>query len=141
MSKKKGPGRPTKYSKKIAAEICRLIAKERMWLYEAAEKVGVHEHTIMNWEKKNPEFLDALKGALERKIARCLRLIEEASDLPVGAKNWQAAAWICERTYPERFSLTHRVDLKGDMKQRMTLEQAHEELARIEAEIAEDKKT
>lgn len=80
----------------------------------AAEAIGVTQHCIYKWlregKKKNAhpdlvKLVTNLKAARAKGIAKRLSRISKA-----GQKNWQADAWILERTVPEHFSL-HKTEL------------------------------
>lgn len=58
-------GRPTKYDKKYCEELIEHMAKGLS--YEAfAGTVSVSKQTLYDWEKANPEFLDAKEIAIEK---------------------------------------------------------------------------
>lgn len=80
----------------------------------AAETIGMTEACIYKWlrEGRKPnahpdlvKLVTAIKAARAKGIAKRLQRISKA-----GQKNWQADAWILERTVPEHFSL-HKTEL------------------------------
>jgi hypothetical protein len=80
----------------------------------AAETIGMTEACIYKWlregRKKDAhpdlvKLVTGIKAARAKGIARRLQRISKA-----GEKNWQADAWILERTVPEHFSL-HKTEL------------------------------
>lgn len=116
--KKKQPvGRPSKYTPELAAEICRLIAEECCWKSGAAKAVGIDYVSIYRWEEQHPEFSKAIKKAIEAKIDKCLQGIQERGSGAVKGGDWKALAWLCERTFPERYSLNRRTELDEDADQ------------------------
>jgi len=129
------PGRPTKKTPEIIAEICRLIAEETCFQYQACKRAGIHIDTLLEWVKADPAVADAVRAAHRAKLDGCLQLIQKASlgKAPFGA-DWKAAAWLCERTDPANYSLHNRVEVRGDL--RITREALEAEERRLEEEIS-----
>lgn len=125
MSGYKG-GRPTKLTKQVQEDICKLI-KLGNYIETAAAYVGISKMTLYNWmrrgrkelervEKAGPrakirkneapyvEFLDAVEKALSQAEAVDVAVIGRSAK----EGNWQAAAWRLERKFPERWGLRDR---------------------------------
>ena len=83
MPTKKPPGRPTKYSQKLAEEICRRLAEGEPFVSICAEKHMPNFSTIWRWEQSNPEFREMSARALEHGshyLAHdCLRIADDDS--------------------------------------------------------------
>lgn len=135
MRRKKG--RPTKLTPELIEHL-KLFAQIGMTWRDLAAYIGVGLSTVNYWRKigekekerrtrgKTPiqkfdiycDFLEAtLKARLQTKYA-CVQLIygvamggqkqvEEGMTKP----NWQAAAWLLERLYPDEFALASRMKL------------------------------
>lgn len=111
--------RPTKLTPARQKAIMRAI--EQGATYEhAAAAAGIHYDTLNEWRKANPEFAEALKAAEARGVLACLRRIEEAAK----SGQWQAAAWILERRYPEEYGRRDRVNVhhEGEVQLQATIE-------------------
>ena len=58
-------GRPSKYKEEFCEELIEHMAEG--YSYEAfAGRIGTCKQTLYDWEKANPEFLDAKRTAFER---------------------------------------------------------------------------
>jgi len=89
-TKNKG-GRPTKYKQ----EYCQLLLDhmEQGLSYETfCAVIGVSKQTLYDWEKANPEFLDAKREA----FAKCLLFYEKAGHAGMLGKitGFNATTWI-----------------------------------------------
>ena len=83
--------------------------------YIAAQAAGIDPRAFVNWMNwgeagKEPyvqvyESVKKARGEMER---RNLTIITKASD-----KSWQAAAWLLERTSPERFGVRGKYEHTG----------------------------
>ena len=131
--KNKG-GRPTKYTKKLAANLVKWItvgADTEM----ACDIEGISKDTFYRWsgsppefkDGKFPEFSDAIKKAFSSRQVRWIMQVDEA-----GSKNWQARAWLLERIHPEKYSLHIKQKQEGVVKHVFTGKAKNiKELARI----------
>ena len=90
-------GRRSKFSPPVVKTICDMISRGLNYS-QAAEAAGIHRDTLNEWERKFPDFSDALKKAKAQGIDRRLKRIETA-----GNKYWQADAWWLERNCPEQW--------------------------------------
>lgn len=62
-------GRPTKYSKKIAEQICSLIAADTYTVAEVCRMVKIDRSTYFDWVNRFPDFSDAIKKAEAERMA------------------------------------------------------------------------
>ena len=127
-AKKQGkplPGRPTKLTPELQAEMVKLVELGN-YMDTAAACCGVTRDTFHAWMKrgvregKGPyyEFSDALKRAEGRAEAAALVRIRKA-----GQTSWQADAWYLERKMPRKWGRWDRVD----MTEGKAAEKAHPE--------------
>lgn len=123
-------GRPTKYTKELADQICNLIANSEYGLRRVAKEVGVVPETIRTWLIQYPEFLAQYARAKEEQADFLAdQIIEIADDslndtqvgedgkpvlnydhiqrsrLRVDARKWKASK-LAPKKYGERVDLT-----------------------------------
>lgn len=82
----------------------------------AANAVGISKSTIANWAVRSADFrqqLDQAEAEAERMLMGLI-VGAAAKKLPT---SWQAAAWILERTRPERYGQRSRMDMSLDVRQ------------------------
>jgi hypothetical protein len=91
-------GRPRIIDEGKRLEICSLIAAG-CDLKTAAQHVGCSMRTIRREASRNPGFLENLRRSANDSEVYALNMLKSAA-----AKNWRAAAWLLERTKPERFA-------------------------------------
>jgi IS30 family transposase len=97
-SQPRKPGRPRALDDTKRREICALISAG-CGIEGAARYVGCAASTVRREGIRNPEFGDALRRAhLSAELAP-LQLMREFA-----RKYWRAAAWLLERTNPQRFA-------------------------------------
>lgn len=110
----------------VATRIVELVESGN-YLEDAAGAVGVGSSTVRRWMQIGEEWLDAeeeetppqmrpyrafreaVTHAREAATTRLLRPIERAAP-----SDWKAAAWILERTRPDRFSRRETLRVGGD---------------------------
>lgn len=92
------PGRPRRLDEAKRREICALISAG-CGIKDAAHYVHCAPSTIHLERKRNKEFGDQLRRAELVAQLQPLRAMQQA----VGT-HWRAAAWMLERTHPERFA-------------------------------------
>lgn len=91
------PGRPRVLDEPKRREICALISAG-CGLEDAARYVGCSCATIRREQLRNPEFKERLRKA------ECFQQLAPLEALRKHAANsWRAAAWLLERTNPDRF--------------------------------------
>lgn len=126
-------GRPTKLTPEKQAAIVQIL--ETGCAYEvAAQSVGVDTETIRRWirrgedalaieneggeipeaERAFVDFCGAVKEARHQAEVKLLESIRMAAFDPM-QKKWQAAAWILERTRPERYRRREVVEHQGQI--------------------------
>jgi hypothetical protein len=91
-------GRPRSLDPARCSEICALVAAGHR-LAAVARLMGCSVKTIRRQARRDQQFASELKTA---ELAACndpLRLVKRAA-----ADNWRAAAWLLERTDPDRFA-------------------------------------
>jgi len=83
INRKPGPGRPSKYSPKLADEICRRLSEGEPFVSICGDAHMPDFSTIWRWERSNPEFQDLCARALEHGshfLAHdCLRIADDES--------------------------------------------------------------
>ena len=113
---KRRVGRPSKLDRGIADRAVLAIRLgapfELAGLY-----AGIRRETITKWVRRgdeNPkgeygEFARRVKEAEGKAVVGCLARIRDAAE-----REWQAAAWLLERRYPEQFGrMFHKVEMTG----------------------------
>lgn len=55
--------KPTRYSKKLVREICKLVSEDEYTIAELCNNVGISERLFYRWKKDKSEFADAIKEA------------------------------------------------------------------------------
>ena len=131
-SERRKPGRASDLEK--CPEVGRFIVEAvslGSTIAAAADRAGVHESTIFRWLQKaelkgcKPEyskFSEDLKGAIQGRYLGALRSIQTA-----GQRQWQANAWLLERTMPTHF---------GQAALRQELAGIHEAIKAINGSLA-----
>lgn len=104
-------GRPTKLTPELQEMFCEIISKGN-YINVACDALGIGTTTYELWNKKAQEgdisyvgFMCAVKKARSEAELRHLGIIDEAAT----PRNWQASAWILERTRPDRYSKRDRI--------------------------------
>ena len=132
MSRPKAPlephkgrvGRPTKFCREIAENICNLIADACYYKTRAAREAGIDSDTLTAWERKYPDFSASIKKAEEDRKDSILTRISLH-----GATDWKALAWLLERKYPAEFSLHNRIEFQGKLE--LSTEELREHVKRV----------
>jgi DNA-binding XRE family transcriptional regulator len=105
-------GRPTKYKEEYCDEL--ISHMERGLSYESfAGYIGVSKQTIYDWEKANPEFLDAKKIAFEKcrlfweelGIDNIISQSSSSKDFGSESKSLNSTVWIfnMKNRFPEEW--------------------------------------
>lgn len=136
-SGKKKMGRPTKLTKELGAEICRLIEIGN-YLETAAACCDVPPNVCRKWvkegirgkDKLHADFAIAYKRAEGLAEASGLERIRQAA-----MKTWQADAWYLERRFPARWRRRDERAITGADGGALKIEQSVR-LARNELEAA-----
>lgn len=115
---KKKMGRPTILTPEVEREIVEAIERGN-YLKDACDLAGVSDTAVQEWITKGTRdlaegvdspyasFAVSLKKARARVGDLCLRDIRDR------VKQWQAAAWFLERTRPQQFGPTQRIEHTG----------------------------
>lgn len=112
-------GRPTRLTKAIREKIYQGI---RLGLpYErAAQLAGIHQSTFYMWKRKGMlkkapiyiKFLEELKKAeVEGEAAAINEIVKAARGSDKRPAQWQAAAWMLERRFPDRWARIQKLEL------------------------------
>lgn len=106
------PGRPTKFTKEVQEKL--LEGARRGYTIRAyCAYAGITQSCYYRWskrkEKKFRKFFKLLKIAEGEAEAVVFERIMSAS-----AQQWQAAAWILERRYPEDYGRKTKTDLTSN---------------------------
>lgn len=112
-------GRPTKLTAELTERIAYAVERGLTWEV-AAQAVGVHEGTLLEWRKRgeqeHDEGRDTVFANLYRELTRARATAEERlvdAVLRAATKDdypdWRAAAWLLERSRPERWASTAKL--------------------------------
>jgi hypothetical protein len=94
-----GPGRPTKRTKKVVAELLDAISAGAPFNL-ACQAAGIAHQTFQDWRRRDPVFaLQVDQAAARGTIGRLKEIEAQGKD---GA--WQALSWLCERRHPAEFA-------------------------------------
>lgn len=74
----------------------------------AAQAVNIDESTLYDWRNADPDFDQAVKAAAAARTNEGIRAIADH-----GERNWQAWAWLLERTQPEDFRQRTATEVTG----------------------------
>ena len=110
-------GRKSKLTPEVQERICQYV-RQGLTYEIAARAAGVSETTFYRWKQRGErskrgkyrEFWEALKRAESEAEQVLVRRILAASN-----DTWQAAAWMLERRYPERWGRKDRVKHETDL--------------------------
>jgi len=120
------PSNMVKFTPRTVALICENLANGS-YLQEAVKAAGIGGTAFKRWRslaEEDPdsvfaEFMDLVETARAQAELSLLSVIKTASDEP---KNWTAAAWLLERSRPERWSLRNKVDHGGEIQHKIVFE-------------------
>ena len=108
-------GRPSKLTPDVEAKVCQAI-RAGNYIETAAAYAGVSKDTLYAWLKRGASvrsgpyrhFSDAVSAALATAEVSAVAAVAKGA-----GKDWRAAAWMLERTRPERFGPRQRLDIGG----------------------------
>jgi transposase-like protein len=113
-------GRPTKLTLELQENICKALSKG-LPITTACDAVGISTQSYYTWvnqaeddsfQDDSKESLIAFSDAVKKAQADCEeRLLEIIENATISAKNWMAAAWILDRTRPDKYGQKTRTDL------------------------------
>ena len=98
----------SKYNEQLVKAIEKAI-ESGMSNIKACDLVGIAEPTFYKWLDEKVEFSKRIKAARSNKIKRLLKTIDTA-----GKKQWQAAAWILERTEFKEYGNKSKHEVTGE---------------------------
>jgi len=86
----------------------------------AAEAVGIDRETIRNWAARSVSFRGQLAQAEAEGESMLVGIVlgAAAKRLP---NTWQAAAWLLERTRPERYGQRARLEVSVDIQEEIRI--------------------
>ena len=99
-------GRPTKYTPETVQTISDAVADGMPFKFAAALG-GISFETFCQWQRRFPEFSEAIQQALAKGVQKRLELIKAASD----KGDVKAAQWWLEHVLPEHFA-RNRIELQ-----------------------------
>ena len=100
----------------VEAKILAGIRDAGMSLQTACAWAGISDDTLARQRKKDPELAARVERAREMFKAKMVTLISAAAP-----KNWNAAAWLLERRWPEEFG-RQRLDTEHSGAINITIE-------------------
>ena len=121
---KRGRGQPTKIDNPDLVETVVNFIKAGNYLNTACEAAGISHQTYYNWKAraeeglasgrtdKYVEFFERIKKAEKEAEAFLVANIKNAA---VKKNVWQAAAFLLERKYPERWGRKDRQEVTGNI--------------------------
>ncbi|NOZ27976.1 MAG: transposase [Chloroflexi bacterium] len=106
-------GRRTKLTPEVQEKICNFV-RQGLTYEVAARAAGISESTFYRWRRRGEgarsgkfrQFWEALKKAEAEAESSLVQQIQKEAR----GGTWQAAAWILERRYPERWAKRDRVE-------------------------------
>lgn len=126
-------GRPTKINSVLTQKLAKALTLG-MYVDQACDLVQIHYQTVADWLHRGEEMTIRIKAlreqgkreeatelsnhpiilfarAIKNAQAQCIRnSLQVVKRRPV---NWQAAAWLMERKFPDRFGLRQRHEVTG----------------------------
>jgi hypothetical protein len=104
-----------KFTPELGNKICALV-RAGNYVETAMVASGITRQTLMRWlragkageSKELVEFNERYSKACAESEALFLGVIQKSA-----AEHWQAAAWILERRFPEKWGKRERVDVAG----------------------------
>lgn len=113
-------GRPTKCTPKAIARIAKVLALGGT-INSACRAGGIDTASYYSWLRRGEEgeepfvgFLHAVKESQAVAEHKALSVINEAM-----LDQWQAAAWLLERRYPDDYGRRQRMDIGADKNQEL----------------------
>lgn len=102
MPKRPNAGRKSLFTPELADQIIDKVSKG-LSRAKACLYFDIHEDTLRNWCKEDPDFSARLIRAeidLELKLLNDLQTARTGSD----QKDWKASSWLLARKWPEQYS-------------------------------------
>lgn len=125
-----------RYSKKIRDSVVKSLEGGNK-IMASLKAAGIHFSTYQEWTNPNnprfdPEFTEAVKKALEQgvtyieeicadvilksAVGRKAKVEQDGAIIPGKEGVWQAAAWMLERTLPDKYALNQKIKMDADVK-------------------------
>lgn len=99
------------------AESFRRLMEIGMPISHACGYLRINETSVHKWRKTIPEWTEAVESGRALFVAEHLSGINQASK-----KNWQASAWLLERTQPKYFSRAQEMAIGQSMSHALSAE-------------------
>ncbi len=99
-----------KYTEEIVKAFEKAIS-EGLPNIQACDLLHISEPTFYRWKEEKKDFCKRIKEAKAKRTKKLLGNIETA-----GEKQWQASAWILERTDFDNFGNKSKLEVKADVK-------------------------
>src|SRR5438552_2368898 len=106
--RKRGPKSLLEVDPTLQKRFCESVEKNNTFK-TAAAICGIGERTIFTWLEKNEAFRTAVYRARAKAKAKLVRVITNQAP-----HDWRAAAWILERSWPDEYARTERVEQIGE---------------------------
>lgn len=99
-------------SKKTPEVLAAIVKSVRDGAYakHAAQAVNIDESTLYDWRNADADFDQAIKAAAAQRTNDAIRAIADH-----GERNWQAYAWLLERTNPGDFREQKATEVSGSL--------------------------
>jgi len=98
LTENKHTGRPTKRTPERAEKILAAL-RQGMTIATAVRAAGLGLSAFKTWRASDEAFAAAIKKAIAEGEAALVGVVQRATP-----KHWQAAAWLLERRWPERWA-------------------------------------
>jgi hypothetical protein len=109
-------GRPTDLTDELERRICETL-KAAGTVEDACSHHGIDTKTFYNWQRKgregDPRYVQFFRAVQKARDDR--RIATEAQIRAHGKKNWQALAWLLERTEPKRYAMQVRLHVGQEL--------------------------
>jgi len=104
---KRGKGQPTKLNEKLIRNICAFIQAGTTFDI-AAKANGIARSTLYNWRKKGEKATSGIYKQFHDELDKAEAVAEVSFLFKVRKQGPEAAKWLLQRRWPERWSLRHR---------------------------------
>jgi hypothetical protein len=127
-TKKRGRGRPSKYSPEIVADLCAGIAKGKSLNSLCAPSDKPDIATVFRWLDKYPEFRDKYAQAKEASADYMADELLEIADASTGdvqrdRLRVDTRKWIAAKLKPKKYGERQQVEHSGEVKTGLSKEQ------------------
>src|SRR4051812_3475422 len=126
---KRGPKSKLEVDPTLQKRLCAVLAKCNT-IKTAAAVCGVSERSVHSWISKYPSFAAAIFRARGLAKTSLVAVIRKAAP-----NDWRAAAWILERSWPNEYARTERIEQvdekRGDCSVRIYYNTGNRSLAEL----------